>query len=144
MLRNRALHQLFEAGWRPFPSAIILGDSAYPCKDWLIPPIRVPRTEAENRFNAAHKSTRSVIERSFGLLKNRFAVLATPLRDKSPDYACEIVKCCTALHNLCIQFMGVPDDIPYQINDVAPADDNLFADNENIQRRQQLINFFAN
>ena len=96
VLRNSALHQLFEAGWRPFPSAIILGVSAYPCKDWLIPPIRMPRTEAENRFNAAHKSTRSVIERSFGLLKNRFAVLATRLHVKSPDYACEIVKCCTA------------------------------------------------
>ncbi len=28
-------------GWRPFPSAVLLGDSIYPKKDWLIPMVEV-------------------------------------------------------------------------------------------------------
>ena len=41
ILRRSSLYASFEiSGWRPFPDAVILGDSIYPCKEWLIPPIQ--------------------------------------------------------------------------------------------------------
>lgn len=67
ILRNSHLFADFENGFRPFPNAVILGDSAYPLKEWLIPPIRRnPNDIREVRFNRAHKSTRRIVENSFG------------------------------------------------------------------------------
>ena len=109
--RNSSLYTLIERNWRPFPSAIILGDSAFPNKEWLIPPLHAPISEAERRFNASHTSSRAIIERAFGVLKQRFNVLKTPIRVKTPEYACEIIKCCAALHNLCLRFNGLPDQV---------------------------------
>lgn len=37
VLRRSSLARIFDAGWRPFPDAFLLGDSIYPAKDWLIP-----------------------------------------------------------------------------------------------------------
>lgn len=140
--RNSSLFTLFDANWRPFPSAIILGDSAYPTKEWLIPPLPVAVTEAEQRFNASHKTTRSTIERAFGLLKQRFNVLKTPIRVQTPEYACEIIKCCAALHNLCLLFNGVPEYVaPEDVSAAEPLQSNEI---ENTARRQQLISYFAN
>lgn len=99
ILRKSTLSDKFETGWRPFPNAVILGDSAYPLKEWLIPPIRHPMTEAEERFNVAHKRTRRVIENAFGVLKQRFACLKH-LRVQ-PEFACNIFKACCVLHNMC-------------------------------------------
>ena len=71
-LRNSSLYDLFEVHhWRPFPGAVILAYSAYPCKQWLMPPIIGVQTDPEARFNAAHAVTRSHIERSIGILKQR-------------------------------------------------------------------------
>jgi hypothetical protein len=40
-----------EGGWTPLANGIILGDSAYPMKHWLIPPIiRNLNNPAQNRF----------------------------------------------------------------------------------------------
>ncbi|KAG0421325.1 hypothetical protein HPB47_002776 [Ixodes persulcatus] len=55
----------------------LLGDSGYPLEPWLLNP--VPGNPAvgsdEARFNQAHRSTRSVVERCIGMLKNRFRCL---------------------------------------------------------------------
>lgn len=39
VLTNSTLYDDFEAGYRPFPNAVILGDSIYPRKPWLIPTV---------------------------------------------------------------------------------------------------------
>ncbi len=38
VLRESSLWDTFEGGARPFPGAVILGDSAYPNRDWLVTP----------------------------------------------------------------------------------------------------------
>jgi hypothetical protein len=38
VLRESSLWETFEGGARPFPGAVILGDSAYPNRDWLVTP----------------------------------------------------------------------------------------------------------
>ncbi|MCP3667396.1 MAG: transposase family protein [Gammaproteobacteria bacterium] len=40
VLRNSSLQTRFEAGWRPFPHATLLGDSGYAVKEWLQIPIK--------------------------------------------------------------------------------------------------------
>jgi hypothetical protein len=107
VLRNSALFDAFEGGWRPFPNAVILGDSGYALREWLLPPIGgVNLSEEETLFNVYHRKTRRIVECYFGVLKQRFACLTIPLRVK-PEYASDIFKCCTVLQN----FINGQDDL---------------------------------
>lgn len=49
VLRNSGLCRRFDDGYRPFPNAVILGDSAYPLNDWLIP-MRIAATSEFEQF----------------------------------------------------------------------------------------------
>jgi len=82
---------------------LVVGDSGYPLEPWLLTPVSAPTSHGQESYNAAHTKTRSVVERSFGLLKSRFRCL-----DKSggtllykPDKTCRIVVACFVLHNYC-------------------------------------------
>ncbi|KAG5896331.1 hypothetical protein JTB14_030534 [Gonioctena quinquepunctata] len=55
VLRNSSLFRRMENGWRPHANAVILGDSAYPSREWLIPPTYDdPMNPAQTAFNRAH------------------------------------------------------------------------------------------
>lgn len=68
ILRESALHRAFEEGTL---SGLLLGDSGYPLKKWLMTPVIAPRTAQERAYNFKHSSTRSIIERCIGVLKRR-------------------------------------------------------------------------
>ena len=63
---NCGLCTLFENGdidgW-------LLGDSAYPLRPWMMTPILIAATDAEERYNVSQMRARNTIERAFGLLK---------------------------------------------------------------------------
>lgn len=65
ILQQSAIRQRFDNG---IYTGILLGVLGYPCKPWLITPLREPTTEAKTNFNTAQKRTRVVIEQSFGIL----------------------------------------------------------------------------
>lgn len=50
----------------------LLGDQAYPLKQYLMTPLRNPQTQADRAFNAAHKKARQRIEDTFGRWKSRW------------------------------------------------------------------------
>ena len=56
MLRESLIYALFEEEGFNRPG-IILGDSGYPLKEWLMVPIMNPGTAAEQRYNRAHMCT---------------------------------------------------------------------------------------
>lgn len=145
VLRNSSLFRRMENGWRPHPNAVILGDSAYPLKQWLIPPTyEDPLNLAQNDFNRAHKRTRRLIENAFGILKEKFPCLNHLRVD--PVFAANIFKCCTTLCNI--------SKNDYEADFAVPDDENaLDAENyENLEddvpavgaraRLQELIHFF--
>ncbi|XP_063913298.1 putative nuclease HARBI1 [Zophobas morio] len=62
VFRNTAIYRRFEQGWRLFPGAVILGDSAYATRPWLMTPLHSnPGAEDERRYNNAHKLTRKKV-----------------------------------------------------------------------------------
>ncbi|XP_056379008.1 putative nuclease HARBI1 [Hyla sarda] len=62
--------QLFQSGY--FEEDMLLGDNGYRLTPWLLTPYLSPRTDAQQRYNNAHRKTRSQVERVFGQLKSRF------------------------------------------------------------------------
>lgn len=149
VLRNSRLYNAFELdGYRPFPGAVILGDSIYPCMDWLIPPVLGDNLPPATRaFNKSLKVTRSLVERSIGLLKLRFPSLRK-LRVSRPELAAEIVKSCVVLHNLCIGIEGPEEDAGLVGQDMGIVEDvgQVPAVQHNahgIRRRDMLVAQFA-
>ncbi len=163
VLRTSSLANKFKSGWRPFPSALLLGDSAYPVSQWLMPPLSLPNpTNQERRYNRAHKKMRRLVECSYGIMKNCFPCLGK-LRVKSPKFAAEIVQAVVTLHNLRLRNKpepvsddSDPDDDGAELNffgleDEAetPAEDNeepVGHDNERAQglvRQREIIGTFC-
>lgn len=136
VLRNSCLFRRMENGWRPIQNGIILGDSAYPLKDWLIPPLSNNR-----RFLNAHKSTRRVVENAIGILKEKFPVL-NYLR-VSPEMASDVFNCAVTLCN----FSRTEEDENFRITDPSDSDNEGEA-NETLpdcraqNKLQTILNYF--
>ncbi|KAK4871968.1 hypothetical protein RN001_016092 [Aquatica leii] len=94
------LRAKLEAG--EYGNAWLIGDSGYACKSYLLTPLLNPVSPADKRYNRAHVLTRNTIERTFGILKKRFACLHIGLRVK-PEKAVDIIVAITVLHNIAIQ-----------------------------------------
>ncbi|KAG0427546.1 hypothetical protein HPB47_025404 [Ixodes persulcatus] len=78
---------------------LLIGDSGYPCRPWLMVPFRSPTTPAECAYNQTHATTRSVVERTIGQLKRRFHCLHAELR-MLPERCCTIAVACCVMHNI--------------------------------------------
>lgn len=149
VLRVSSLAQRWEDGWRPFPKAVILGDSGYGLRKWLLTPnmpIEIPPSEAVNRFLRAFKSTRRTVENSLGILKEKFPCLNHMRMQPLP--ACNVALGCIILHNLEKRFgseLYEPyDDAPF-INEANENEDHgneEVVDAEAIEVLQELIQFF--
>lgn len=55
-----------------YENGILLGDSAYPSKSYLLTPLLNPGRRAEVLYNEAQIRTRNIVERLFGIWKRRF------------------------------------------------------------------------
>lgn len=89
-----------------FPNGeYILGDKAYPCLSWCIPPYMRRRrlTNAQTVFNKKHASARVIIENSFALLFGRFRRLRD-LDMNRTDWIPPTILACCVLHNVCLKF----------------------------------------
>ncbi|KAM7300826.1 hypothetical protein ISCGN_016411 [Ixodes scapularis] len=99
------LRSNFEQGRLIDDGRLLLGDSGYALEPWLITP--VPGFHATStacgRFNKAHSSIRSIVERCIGLLKSRFQYLQ---RHRTlyyhPTTATVIISSCAVHHNMCL------------------------------------------
>lgn len=109
------------------PNGWLLGDSGYPLRAWLMTPVLNPTTRKQERYNSSHMRTRSIVERSFGILKSRFRCI-----DNSggtllyhPQKACDIVVAVAVLHNMCVS-----NNVP-----IEPREEN-HRDNGHIDRQR--------
>jgi hypothetical protein len=90
--------------WKcPRRNYYIIGDAAYPCREWLLPPFRNNGhlTPQQTNYNTCLSKTRVIIENAFALLKGRFRRL-TYLQMKDPQHMMNTVVACCVLHNMCL------------------------------------------
>ena len=124
----------------------ILGDGAYPTKSYLLKPFRDDGalTPSQLRFNRAHASCRSSVERGIGHLKGRFWCLHF-LDVRLPNKAKKIIATYCALHNFAIKHRDILEDEDNEDNN-GRGDENLNdvdvlygVDDTGIDKRQAIM-----
>ena len=91
---------------------VLVGDSGFPLRRYLLTPFLAPETPAEEKYNKAQILTRVKIECCFGILKNRFRCLAVPLRVMGPKRSCNVITTMMVLHNIAIHNRDLFDPLP--------------------------------
>ncbi|XP_048458017.1 putative nuclease HARBI1 [Rhincodon typus] len=123
ILKQSEVPMIFEGegklnGW-------LLGDLGYVLQPWLMTPLLLPGTEAENRYNVGHAQTSRVIKQTFGLLKKRFKCLdrsGGALR-YAPEKVSKIVTVCCMLHNIAMD-SGLSLDSDEELQSIEDEEDH--------------------
>ncbi|XP_048237834.1 putative nuclease HARBI1 [Haliotis rufescens] len=76
IFRDSRISVAFENGTY---KGFLLGDSAYPCKTYLMTPFLSPASRSQEKYNRCHVRTRVLIEQSFGILSGDFLVYIVAL-----------------------------------------------------------------
>jgi hypothetical protein len=80
-----------------------LADGIYPEWATFVKSIKDPPTDAERIFAKAQEAARKDIERAFGVLQARFAIVRGPARFWDKKTLINIMTCCVILHNMIIE-----------------------------------------
>ncbi|KAJ8911230.1 hypothetical protein NQ315_014942, partial [Exocentrus adspersus] len=126
-----------------FPGSVILGDSGYADRSYLLVPLHNPVTRPQQLYNESYIRTRNCVERQIGVWKRRFPILAYGSRYKV-EPTCNIIVATAVLHNLAIENREVMPPVPEEINEdqllYLIAQGNIDPENANqnqgIHRRQ--------
>jgi len=119
---------------------LIVGDTAYPKKTWLIRPFKDNGglTRDQRNFNQEVSKARIVSEHAFGMTKARWRVLLKCL-DEDSDKIADTIIAYRVLHNICV-LRG--DELDIDDND--DDDDGGSPSQAAAPVIQALVQYFAN
>ena len=81
-----------------------IGDAAYPMRPWFYSPFKGEKeglSKSKVYWNFIQSSTRTAIEKAFGIVKGRWRILLNII-DLPLKHVPDLVIACICLHNLCI------------------------------------------
>uniref|UniRef100_UPI003AAC81F6 putative nuclease HARBI1 n=1 Tax=Centroberyx gerrardi TaxID=166262 RepID=UPI003AAC81F6 len=125
ILRNSPVY--FNSLYPP-PGFFLLGDGGYPCLQlpiMIITPFRHPlQGRMQDRFNKMHGRARSIIERTFGVMKAWGRATLFKALEVRPNFCSEVALACAFLHNVCLIHGDVmePELQPEEPGPLAPHD----------------------
>ncbi|XP_018367579.1 PREDICTED: putative nuclease HARBI1, partial [Trachymyrmex cornetzi] len=134
------IKNLFEAG--TFGDGLLLADSGYPNLPYVMSPLHYPITPPEHLYNEAQIRTRSIVERFFGIWKERFAVLSIGMRFQTIEKVLPIIMATAVLHNIVQQNIQQDRIDPHAYNNAVAVMQNI--DNRNVHdKRRAIVEYFG-
>jgi hypothetical protein len=86
-----------------YPRFYLLVDGIYPKWSCFVQTIHEPQDEKRFHFAMMQKFTRKDVERAFGVLQSRFAIIWNPSRHWNMTIIDDIMVTCVILHNMIIE-----------------------------------------
>ncbi|XP_029708579.2 uncharacterized protein LOC115255014 [Aedes albopictus] len=100
---GRAPVSNYTVNGRQYSTGYYLADGIYPPLATLVQTISSPIGLKKKNFAQMQESARKDVERAFGVLMARFAIIKTPARLWNKDALESIIKTCVILHNMIIE-----------------------------------------
>jgi hypothetical protein len=142
-LRNHCSEVHFTVNGNSYDMGYFLDDGIYPEWPAFVKTVRNPIDHKKLHFSRAQESTRKDIERAFGVLQARWAVVRGPAYGWDHDQISNIMSTCIILHNMIIEDeRDFPldrsfDNIGEQVD---PSTGSKMVHNSFVQRLHQLKN----
>lgn len=105
-LRGQSAPVNFLVNGRTYDMGYYLADGIYPTWPAFVKSIRHPMETKTQHFSTRQESARKDIERAFGVLRARFAVVRGPAYGWYPKQISEIMMACIILHNMIVEDEG--------------------------------------
>ncbi|KAK1652133.1 hypothetical protein QYE76_069938 [Lolium multiflorum] len=103
LMQGKAPWVSYEVNGNAYDKPYYLADGIYP--DWatLVKTIRNPNSEKTRRFAKMQEACRKDVERGFGVLQTRWAIVRHPARTWSLKTMHEVMTCCVIMHNMIVK-----------------------------------------
>jgi hypothetical protein len=103
MLTGAACDMTFEVNGQEYDRYYLLADGIYPQWSCFVQSIHMPGDEKRAHFAKRQEACRKDVERCFGVLQARFAIIRNPCRQWSMDTISDIMFACCILHNMILE-----------------------------------------
>ncbi|XP_048502665.1 uncharacterized protein LOC125498491 [Beta vulgaris subsp. vulgaris] len=103
VLQGRAPEVNFLVNGTTYNMGYYLTDGIYPRWSTFIPAIKLPQNPKQRLFTQHQEAIRKDIERAFGVLQARFAIIRKPALAWDKDILWKIIMACIIMHNMIVE-----------------------------------------
>ena len=145
IFKNSRLRARFESG--EFGDYVLVADSGYALKKYLLTKLSHVNNAAENLYNEALIRTRNTVERSYGVWKRRFPVLAQGMNVKLERVEA-IVVATAVVHNIACDMKEVVPQVSPEIEELIDANNfnqilHATRNDQNVSVRNAYVAYFG-
>ncbi|KAK1619791.1 hypothetical protein QYE76_025308 [Lolium multiflorum] len=103
LMQGKAPRVSYEMNGNEYDKSYYLADGIYP--DWaiLVKTVRNPNSEKTRRFAKMQEAWKKDVDRGFGVLQARCAIVRHPARTWSLKTMHEVMACCVIMHNMIVE-----------------------------------------